>query len=173
MNSQTYWKKRETKQRKHDIQNEKEYQKQIAEIYQNMLDEIEKEINGFYGKYARKEGITISEAKKRASKLDIDAYSRKAAKYVKEKDFSDQANEEMRLYNMTMKVNRLELLKARIGLDMVSGFDELQKFFDKKLTARTLAEFERQAGILGETIKNNGKAAHAIVNASFHNAKFS
>ena len=72
-----------------------------------------------------------------------------------------------------MKVNRLELLKARIGLEMVSGFDELQKFCDKKLTDRTLDEFQRQAGILGKTIKSNGKAAHAIVNASFHNAKFS
>ena len=71
-------------------------------------------------------------------------------KYVKEKNFSDAANEEMRLYNMTMKVNRLEMLKARMGLELVSGFDELQKFFDEKLTDRTLEEFERQAGILGK-----------------------
>ena len=56
-----------------------------------MIDEIEKEINGFYGKYARKEGITMAEAKKRAAKLDIEAYGRKAAKYVKEKNFSKQA----------------------------------------------------------------------------------
>ena len=32
-----------------------------------MIDEIEKEINGFYGKYARKEGITMAEARKRAA----------------------------------------------------------------------------------------------------------
>ena len=38
---------------------------------------------------------------------------------------------------------------------------------------RTLGEFERQAGILGKTIKNNAQTAHAIVNASFANAKFS
>lgn len=173
MNSQEYWKRREMEQRKHNIRNEKEYQKRIQEIYQNMIDEIEKEINGFYGKYTKKEGITISEAKKRASKLDIEAYSRKAAKYVKEKDFSDQANEEMRIYNMTMKVNRLELLKANIGLEMVSGFDELQKYYDEILTDRTLREFERQAGILGETVIDNKKMAHAIVNASFHNATYS
>lgn len=173
MNSQEYWKRREMEQRKHNIRNEKEYQKRIQEIYQNMIDEIEKEINGFYGKYAKKEGITISEAKKRASKLDIEAYSRKAVKYVKEKNFSDQANEEMRIYNMTMKVNRLELLKANIGLEMVSGFDELQKYYDEILTDRTLREFERQAGILGETVIDNKKMAHAIVSASFHNATYS
>lgn len=44
---------------------------------------------------------------------------------------------------------------------------------DQILTNRTLSEFERQAGILGKTIKNNAQAAHAIVNASFANAKFS
>lgn len=173
MDSQTYWRNRETEQRKHDIRDEAEYQKHIRGIYQNMIDEIEKEINGFYGKYARKEGITMAEAKKRAAKLDIEAYGRKAAKYVKEKNFSKQANEEMRLYNLTMKVNRLELLKAQIGLEMVAGFDELQKYYDEKLTDRTIAEFERQAGILGKTIQDNAKAANAIVNASFHNATFS
>ena len=173
MDSQTYWRNRETEQRKHDIRDEREYQRHIEEIYQHMIDEIEKEINGFYGKYARKEGITMAEAKKRAAKLDIEAYGRKAAKYVKEKNFSKQANEEMRLYNLTMKVNRLELLKAQIGLEMVAGFDELQKYYDEKLTDRTIAELERQAGILGKTIQDNAKAANAIVNASFHNATFS
>ena len=173
MDSQMYWRNRETEQRKHDIRDEREYQRRIEEIYQNMINEIEKEINGFYGKYARKEGITMAEAKKRAAKLDIETYGRKAAKYVKEKNFSEQANAEMRLYNLTMKVNRLELLKAQIGLEMVAGFDELQKYYDEKLTDRTIAEFERQAGILGKTIQDNAKAANAIVNASFHNATFS
>ena len=173
MNSEEYWKNRETEQRKHNIQDEAEYQKRIQEIYQNMIDEIEKEINGFYGRYAKKEGITMAEAKKRAAKADIEALGRKAAKYVKDKDFSDQANEEMRLYNMTMKVNRLELLKAQIGLEMVAGFDEMEKYFGKILTDRAISEFERQAGILGKTIQNNAKAAKVIVNASFHNATYS
>lgn len=173
MDSTTYWRNRETEQRKHDILDGREYQRHIEEIYQNMIDEIEKEINGFYGKYARKEGITMAEAKKRAAKLDIEAYGRKAAKYVKEKNFSKQANEEMRLYNLTMKVNRLELLKAQIGLEMVAGFDEMEKYFGKILTDKAVSEFERQAGILGKTIQSNAKAANAIVNASFHNATYS
>lgn len=173
MNSKEYWLNREMEQRKHNVQDEKEYQKRIQEIYQNMIDEIEKEINGFYGKYARKEGITMAEARKRASKADIEALARKAKRYVKDKDFSKQANEEMRLYNLTMKVNRLELLKAQIGPEMVAGFDEMEKQFAVALTERTISEFERQAGILGKTIRNNAKAADAIVNASFHNATYS
>lgn len=173
MASQEYWKNRETEAKKHNIIDEEEYNRQIQEIYQSMIDEITKEINGFYARYAKKEGITMAEAKKRADKLDIDAYARKAKKYVAKKDFSDEANEGMRIYNLTMKVNRLELLKANIGLEMVSGFDELQKYFDKKLTKRTLDEFRRQAGILGKSIMKNEKYAHAIVNASFKNATYS
>lgn len=115
----------------------------------------------------------MAEAKRRADQLDIKAYERKAKKYVATKDFSDQANEEMRIYNLTMKVNRLELLKANIGLEMVSGFDEMQKYFDKKLSERTIDEFRRQAGILGASVMENGKMVHAIVNASFQNATYS
>lgn len=173
MNSKEYWKKREEENLKKNLKTEETYRKELNQIYDYMMDQIQKEINGFYTKYAKKEGITLAEAKKRVSKLDIEAYERKAAKYVKEKDFSDEANEEMRLYNATMKINRLEMLKANIGLEMVDGFNELQQFFDQKLTERTLQEFERQAGILGKTIRNNAQAAGVIVNASFHNATFS
>ena len=171
--SSDYWRKREEENLKVNRKSEAEYEKAINDTYKYMLDQIQKEINGFYAKYARAEGITLSEAKRRVSKLDIEEYGRKAARYVKTKDFSKQANDEMRLYNATMKINRLELLKANIGLELVAGFDELQKYFEEKLTNRTMDEFKRQSGILGRTVQNNEKAAHAVVNASFKNATYS
>lgn len=173
MNSQEYWKHREEEALKQRITDEKEYDKQIKRIYSDMLDNVQNEINAFYGKYATKEGITIAEAKKRVKELDIEAYERKAKRYVKDKDFSAKANEEMRLYNATMKINRLEMLKANIGLELISGHEELNKFMGGILQGRTEDELKRQAGILGKTIQNNAKTANAIVNASFHNATFS
>lgn len=171
--SNNYWRRREEENLRANRKTEAEYEKAINDTYKYMLDQIQKEINGFYAKYARAEGITLSEAKRRVSNLDIEEYGRKAARYVKTKDFSKQANDEMRLYNATMKINRLELLKANIGLELVAGFDELQKYFEEKLTNRTMDEFKRQSGILGRTVQNNEKAAHAIVNASFKNATYS
>ena len=168
-----YWRKRETAQRKKNIKNEAEYQKKIDEIYEYMLRNIQKEINSFYAKYAREEGISIADAKKRVSQLDIKAYERKAKKYVKNRDFSKEANEEMKLYNLTMKINRLEMLKANIGLELVDGFEDLQEYYETVLTDETIAEFERQAGILGKTVQNNAERAKAIVNASFQNATYS
>ena len=173
MASKEYWRKREEENLKKNLKTEEAYIKEVRSCYDYMMNQIQKEIDGFYTKYAKKEGITLAEAKKRVSKLDMEAYERKAAKYVKEKDFSDQANEEMRLYNATMKINRLELLKANIGLELVDGFNGLQKYYGQVLAKRTLQEFERLAGILGKTVQDNAQAAHAIVNASFHNAKFS
>ena len=169
-----YWKKREQENLRKNLKAEAEYAKEIQQMYNFAMDQIQKEIDSFYAKYAKDEGITIAQAKKRASKLDMEEYSRKAKKYVKEKNFSKQANEEMKLYNLTMKVNRLELLKASIGLELVSAFDELQQFYEQILTDRTLDEFERQAGILGSSVPDNAAVmAATIVNASFHNAKYS
>lgn len=171
--SRDYWRRREQENLKKNLKSEAEYAKELNRIYSDAMDNIQKEIDAFYGRYAGKEGITIAEAKKRVSKLDIEVYSRKAEKYVREKDFSKQANKEMRLYNLTTKVNRLEMLKAQIGLELVSSFDEMQKFFEQKLTDRTTEEFERQAGILGESVGDVTLAASSIVGASFHNATFS
>ena len=173
MGSREYWRKREEEQRKKNIQNEKEYQKRVNEIYDRMLDEITKEINGFYVKYAKKEGITMAEAKKRVSQLDIDEYAKKAKIYVKNKDFSDEANEEMRIYNLTMKVNRLEMLKANIGMHMVDGFNEIEKVAGEALTDKAYEELKRQAGILGDSVQDNAKFVDALVNASYQNATYS
>ena len=168
-----YWKLREEEQLKRYLTEEKEYDRYIRQIYLDMLDACQKEIDSFYARYAKAEGITLAEAKRRVRKLDIEAYERKAKRYVKNKTFTKKANEEMRLYNATMRINRLEMLKASIGLELIAGHDELDKFMAEILQGRTEAELVRQAGILGKSVLNNTKKAHAIVNASFHNATFS
>lgn len=173
MDSKEYWQRREDENTKRYIKQEEEYDRQIEKIYDDMLDGVQKEIDSFYGRYANREGITIAETKKRVSKLDIAEYQRKAQRYVREKNFSEKANEEMRLYNLTMKVNRLEMLKAGIGLEMLKGHAELETFMEKILQGRTEEELKRQADILGNTVKDKQKLARAIPNASFHNAAFS
>lgn len=171
MNSREYWAKREEEALKHYIRDEKEYDREIKRIYANMLDACQKEIDSFYAKYAGQEGITLAEAKKRVSQHDVKAFERKAAKYVKDKDFSQKANDELRLYNATMKINRLEMLKANIGLETIAGHEELEKFMGGILKGRTEEELKRQAGILGKTVLFNNKKADAIVNGSFRAAK--
>lgn len=173
MNSYAYWQKREAEALNNYIKDEAEFDRQIKSIYKSQLNAIDGLINEFYGRYASSEGITIAEAKKRVSRAEIERFEKKAEKYVAQRNFSKKANEEMRLYNATMRINRLEMLKANIGLELIAGHDELEKYMAGILKGRTEEELERQAGILGKTIKNNAALANVIPNASFHNARFS
>ena len=128
-NSRLYWQKREQRQRELYMKEEAQQQKELERIYSEMYRWAEDEINRFYGKYADAEGIDITEAMKRVSQLDIAEYEQLAKEYVKDRNFSDRANAEMRLYNATMKINRLEMLKARIGLHLVDGINELDDYY--------------------------------------------
>lgn len=170
-----YWRKREREQRELYLLEEEEQQRRINQIYSGMEAWCTQEIEAFYGRYATAEGIDITEAKKRVSQADIEQYEALAKQYVKDRDFSDEANQAMRLYNATMKINRLELLKAQIGLHMVGGTDEIAKYYEETITNRTMDELERQSGILGKPLKEEDvlKKAKNIVNASFYNATFS
>ncbi|MDB7615788.1 minor capsid protein, partial [Enterococcus faecium] len=79
------------------------------------------------------------------------------------------ANQELKLYNLTMRVNRLELLKANIGLELISLFNELDKYFSNELTKAGMDELKRQAGILEMTIAEKGylKLVEHVINSSF------
>lgn len=173
MKSIDYWSAREARQREQNRREERNHAKELRRIYQDMLDGAQREIDAFFRRYGDAEGLTLAEARRRVSQTEIEAYERRAARYVRERDFSPEANAAMRLYNLTMRVNRLELLKASAGLELVSGYDELSRYFDQALTGRTLAEFSRQAGILGNTVQDPAQRAQAIVGASFHNATWS
>ena len=171
--SSNYWRKREREWKKADLKDEAEYIQEIQDIYSTMLTQINKEIESFFVRYSNKEGMSMAEAKRKASDIDIKEYEKKVKKYVKEKDFSKEANEQMRLYNLAMKVNRLELLKANIGLELTTGSDELVSFTKEKLEGAALEQIQRNAGILGDTIIDNAKTAKTIANSSFKNATFS
>lgn len=171
--SNIYWRVREEQQHKKNLQESAKHDKELEMIYRSMQVSIQKDINAFYTRYATKEGISMAEAKKRADKLDIEAYAEKAKKYVATHDLSERANAEMRLYNMTMKVNRLELLKANIGMELVEKFEDMNDYMDDKLTERTTDELKRQAGILGGSVYKSEEMAASIVGASFHSATYS
>lgn len=168
-----YWHEREVEWKNSRKSSEKQYEKKVQEIYQSQLDSIETQIESFFSKYATSEGITMAEAKKKASEIDIEKYKRKAEKYVKEKNFSSEARKEMKLYNMAMKVNRLELLKANIGLDLVSGADELKDYTGQVLQGEVLERIKHDSSILGDTVINNSEFAKTVADSSYMNATFS
>lgn len=173
MRNDAYWKEREEEAKRQAIRDEVEYNKRLEGIYKYTRSNIERTVNDWYARYSEKNHITIAEAKKRVRNIDMQRYERLAEKYVKEKNFSAEANEQMDLYNLTMKVNRLEMLKAEINLELIAGYDDIYHEMERDLLEQAIKTDARYAGILGKSVIGNQRYAREIVNASFHNATFS
>lgn len=174
MNSETYWRNRERAWQEQQIKDDKKRMAEIEKRLRYAQDAIQKEIDSQWQNFSDGEKITISEAMKRADKMDVEAFARKAKEYVKNKDFSKRANEELKLYNLTMRVNRLELLKANIGLELIKTFDSLEKYFSDELSQATLNELKRQAGILNPDASNDyyTRIVKSIVDGSLNVSDF-
>ena len=145
----------------------------LAKIYQESFDRMQKEIDGFYMRYASKEGLTKQEAIKKASEMDVTKFADKAAKAVKDKDFSHATNEWLKVYNLKMKVSRLELLKAELALEIQNLTAEINEVFDKARIDEYLNEYKRQAGILGISSSGAKKRVQANLVADFYGQNFS
>lgn len=172
--SREYWRKREEKHIHQLIKDDKKMQQEIAKRFQGSIDNINKEIDANWQRFSAKSGVSLSEAKRMSMEHDVKAFARKAKKYVEELDFSDKANKELRLYNVTMRVNRLELLKSQIGLELIALSDDLDKYTADLLTKEGIAEAKRQAGILSATLFDDyQKYVIEVVSSSFQSATFS
>ena len=152
------------------------YKKRIARLYRTAQEEIIRDIEADIGRFADSQGLSMSEAKLLIKKHDVEAFANKAKRYVEEKNFSDEANRELRLYNVTMRTNRLELLESRIHLELTAMADAENGMLQEWLAKQALEEFERQAGILGQALpdrKHLLRKVKSLVNAEFKGTTFS
>lgn len=182
-----YWRKREEAWAKEYRQNEERWQRQIWTIYKNLKEDMQAEIDAWYQRYAKAEGITMAEAKRRVSRSDQDYYARRAKQLVDmaQKDmangtsanaqlyFSANANSDMRIYNTTMKVDRMQLLQAMLDIQIDIAAGKIDETMAQALTEQAEKTYLNQAKILGETVIQNMERIPELVNASFHGATFS
>ncbi|MBR0085653.1 MAG: minor capsid protein [Lachnospiraceae bacterium] len=169
-----YWYEREALHYKQNLVKLGTYDRRIERLYMRAYAAVEKEIDAFWQKYARDNHLTYADAQKQIDSFDVEAFRSRAKELVKNRDFSPQANRELKLYNATMRLNRLELLKANIGLDLVRDFSEMEDEFKECLNEEAKAEYKRQSGILDDYTQDvPSKVIDSIVGSSFHNATFS
>ena len=172
-NQNDYWVKREQRNISARKKTQAQLEKDINDLYLRAMKEIQKDINDLYSSYASKEKITMAEARKKAASFDVQAFSSKAKEYVKNKDYSPQANRELRLYNLKMNASRLELARQKILLQTIASSDELEKLLAEYLSSEAYEELKRQAGILSSDFSHTESRAKAMVNGSYKNATFS
>ena len=168
-----YWKKRELANQLNQIKDEKVTIANMEENFNIALEDIEQQINIFYERYAKSQGISIEEALKRVSEHDVKAFEKKAKEYVKKKDFSPEANAQLKLYNATMRINRLELLKAELNLHLTDMTTKNSDLIEKHLEKLADSEYARQSGILDTKLRFSKEGVKAIVNSDYKYGNFS
>lgn len=168
--------KREQEYQKYLIKTDRDYEKDLIRLYNKTMDNIANDIARQYASYAKKEGMSLDVAYAKITKFDADSFRDKAREYVKNRDFSDEANEQLRAYNLKIRTSRLQLMKNEILLETVDLANQENKMLEQRLNEVFLEELNRQSTILGlnkatreAVIKKMGN----IVNGDFHGATFS
>ncbi|WP_242258112.1 minor capsid protein [Streptococcus thoraltensis] len=184
-----YWRKRLEAEMKAREQDDISLTEAMTRLHDYHYRSIEKEIESFYQRYADKEKIDLTEARKQADEIDVSAYQkkaqdlvaradkmRKAGKIVTKADFTHQENADMAIYNLMMKVNRLELLQYNIDLAMQELADDEYELHKKFLEDGFEQEKAFRAGIMVDTVPNPKAIvdiAQATINANFKGASWS
>ena len=184
-----YWEDRYRAEEKARELADKRVAYQLQGVYQQHANNIQKEIDSFWQRYADKEGITKLEAKQRADSLDMVNVGfkakqlveranrlRKRGQKVTSKDFTKAENDLMRLYNLKMKTSRLEVLQANIKLHQYDLALSEFEIIDKHLVESIRRENIFSAGVLNMTLGSfeaSKISADSIVYANFNNATWS
>ena len=184
-----YWEDRYRAEEKARELADKRVAYQLHGVYQQHANNIQKEIDSFWQRYADKEGITKLEAKQRADRLDMVNVEFKArqlverANHIRERgqkvtseDFTKAENDLMRLYNLKMKTSRLEVLQANIKLHQYDLALSEFEIIDKHLTESIRRENLFSAGVLNMTLGSfeaSKVSADTIIYANFNNATWS
>lgn len=171
-----YWKKRIEAEQLARMERDATLSDEMTRLYNYHFKELEKEIRAFSERYASKNNLPLSEVTARVDEMDVKAFEEKAKRYVAEKDFSAKANSELSLYNLKMKMNRLELLQYQLDLEMVALGDAEHKLTERFLNNEYTQTLKAQSGLLGQSVLSSSqieKVAQATLNSSFKGAKWS
>lgn len=169
-----YWEEREKKWIQGNIKDDQVLAKGLKERYEGLIKTLNDDLNQYYMNYASRDHISMDEAIKKVANFDVKAFEATAKKMVEDKDFSEYANERLRAYNATMRINRLEMLKAQIGQELVKADASTEKELRSHLTQKYQDEVKRQSGILGKYRGDQiDKKVNQIIDASFHGATWS
>ena len=146
----SYWRNRIELEQRAAIKRDEDYATELKKMHDYYFNEIDKEIRTFINRYAEKNGnIPYSEVVARLDAMDVAAFAEKAKRYVEEKDFGVVANRELAIYNLKMRVSRLEALQQELDLQMIALANEEEKKTGDFLKGEYLQGLKSQAGILG------------------------
>lgn len=165
--SKSYWVQRELDHADDIKKSAGDQLKVLSKLYNQALDDITDDINRNFIRYAKGQGMTMDEAMKLADKTDVTRFVDKVKQYVADKDFSDNANADLKIYNLKIRVSRLKLLQLEMSLEVDRLNSRITSSTEDYLTQQAIDEYKRQSTILGQSVAYTNASASQLVNTSY------
>ena len=173
INRQTssYWEQRRAKEEewiKENLSNDEAFNRQLQVYYDQAINNIDEMIKTNTDLITDKATGKVTEAdirsyETKAKSIVLEAQKRlKTGQKVQYGDYDKQINNHLKIYNATMRINRLEWIKSNIGLEMVQLGLNVDADLRDKLSADFQKEIKRQSGIMGESV---GKLSSSSITA--------
>ena len=148
----------------------------LAKLYREAQKAIQKEIESFYGKYARDVGVSLEDARKALNKSELKAYLEQTREYyeaIKATDYAfDPAYRQKLHRQLSLKsaVSRLEALQADVQWQIEKLYAQEQNAFRIGLGAayeesylRTMFDFNQAFGMASSFSSLNTKMIESAV----------
>ena len=140
-----YWKYRADRKVIFGDKSSDEALKVMSQTYKDSFANIKKEIEAFYGRYAKESGITIEEVHKRLNPAELKSWKEETKRYYDfvdkfirnnngkvDKNLLRKYQQELRDLSARSYISRLEELKASIKNEVIKlGMQENVEFYDK------------------------------------------
>lgn len=129
MNNREYWQIRALLQEQAAKEKGSKFLKDLAKMYNISLKEIQKDIEKWFKRYAKEEGITLAEAQKRLTSGEIVGYQ-----LAMEQVIDETENESFQKYlkhkYMSERITRLDSLKNQVSvqLELLAESKDVQTF---------------------------------------------
>ena len=181
MNSRDYWQKRSEDRFLKAEADIVEAQKTLAQSFERARREIQSQIDAFYGRYARNNAVSLSEAQKALSLADLRDFKDDLAAFRK-LAFDSMSTFNLELENLSAqaRVTRLQALKCRmdavverlyISQRELIGGTAVEVYSDQY--HRTLFDVDQYTGFHAEFARINDAAVKRLLDYPFDGLMFS
>lgn len=183
MNNQEYWQKRNEQMYLNGEKDGLEVAKELKSNYEQCLARIEKELNAFYGKYAKENKISLEDAKKFINKDELKQFKRDLNEYIeyaKKHNFRNVDRGNLKSIKGKARISRLEELKTRIEFEIEKLSSESIDDFETYLSNtyedtyyKTIFNAEQNIGFKINFNKLNNEAIQKAVSTNYNGINYS
>lgn len=173
MNSKDYWQKRGELTKAHLMRKADDFADDMEKAYKAASESIEKDISVFFQRFAKNEGITLTEANKLLKAGELERFKMTVEEYIQkgiENSVSEKWLKELESASDLYRISRLKALNIQIQqqIELIAAFKEqglsktLQEIFEEGYY-RNIFDFQQFTGVGSAFATLDTKAINAAL----------